>query len=172
MIKCIDEYCCSGKENCQTTQSCNINREGTLCGRCVENTTESFLSPRCLSAENCHGRIFLLLYCLSAFGYVLFLLIFNDMKSLLSEKAKQGFLFVKKRFEFLTRRPRRTEIRPQLQLQEMSSGFRDRKVSLLVDSLLLCDHSLHNENFQNGLTLSWRSELQKRIRHIIGGQPC
>ena len=25
MIKCIEEYCCSGKENCQTIQSCNIN---------------------------------------------------------------------------------------------------------------------------------------------------
>ena len=167
MVKCTEEYCCSGKENCQTIQSCNHEREGTLCARCVDNKTESFFSPRCLSANDCHGGVFLALYFLSAFGYVMFLLIFNDMKSLLSEKTKLAILFLKKRFEYLTNRPRGIKSDRQMQLHEMSSGFRDRKVSLLVDSLLLCDHSFRNENFQNDPTHDWTVYQNQRSASAI-----
>ena len=65
-LPCPKGFCCTGSQ-CNNIKSCNKNRVGTLCGRCVKSYVESFLSANCISVHSCQNFAkFWLLYCLYA----------------------------------------------------------------------------------------------------------
>ena len=62
-LPCPRGFCCTGSQ-CTTTKSCNKNRVGTLCGRCIDSYKESFISASCISIHSCQNfGIFWLVYC-------------------------------------------------------------------------------------------------------------
>ena len=62
-LPCPRGFYCIGSQ-CNTTKSCNKNRVGTLCGRCVDSYVESFVWTGCVSIQSCQNfNKFWLLYC-------------------------------------------------------------------------------------------------------------
>ena len=80
MIRCPDQYCCQRSGDCKGISTCNLGRGGTLCGRCVGNTTESLFSANCFQMDTCYTLLFGLMYTGCVVMYSTFLAIFNDMK--------------------------------------------------------------------------------------------
>ena len=77
-LPCPRGFCCTGSQ-CNTTKSCNKNRIGTLCGRCIDNYVESFISPNCISIHSCQNfGIFWLVYCTYALILATFLYYMKD----------------------------------------------------------------------------------------------
>ena len=65
-LPCPKGFCCTGNQ-CHTVDSCNKNRIGTLCGRCIEDYVENYLSTDCISINSCQNLSkFWLVYCISA----------------------------------------------------------------------------------------------------------
>ena len=62
MIRCPENYCCSGSSTCSEIDSCNKDRTGILCGRCEMNLTESLFSADCIGQENCYRNVIFVLY--------------------------------------------------------------------------------------------------------------
>ena len=72
-LPCPRGFCCTGNQ-CNTVTSCNKNRFGTLCARCIESYMESFLSTDCISIHSCQNFAkFWLLYCIYALILTTFL---------------------------------------------------------------------------------------------------
>ena len=80
MIRCPDQYCCQRSDYCKGINTCNTRRGGTLCGRCVGNTTESLFSTKCFQMDKCYTLLFGLLYTGYVVMYSIFLATFNDVK--------------------------------------------------------------------------------------------
>ena len=81
-LPCPRGFCCTGSQ-CNTTRSCNKNRIGTLCGGCIDNYVESFVSPNCISIHSCQNfGIFWLVYCTYALILATFLYYMKDFISL------------------------------------------------------------------------------------------
>ncbi len=60
--RCPPGYCCS-KSPCQGINQCATNREGTLCGQCSHNFSESLLSTECIPDEKCTHIWIVPLFC-------------------------------------------------------------------------------------------------------------
>ena len=54
---CPQDYCCSS-HTCPSINSCAANREGQLCGQCIEGHSEALFSSRCVSNKIC-GNLWL-----------------------------------------------------------------------------------------------------------------
>ena len=80
-LPCPKGFCCTGSQ-CNNIKSCNKNRIGTLCGRCIKSYVESFLSADCISVHSCQNLAkFWLLYLLYA---LIIATILYYMKNLIS----------------------------------------------------------------------------------------
>ena len=80
-LSCPKGFCCSGSQ-CNTTKSCNKNRVGNLCGRCIDNYMESFISTSCIPIHSCQNfSIFWLVYCTYALILATFLYYMKDFIS-------------------------------------------------------------------------------------------
>ena len=72
-LPCPRGFCCTGNQ-CHTIDSCNKNRVGTLCGRCIESYVESYLSTDCISIHSCQNFAkFWLVYCISALTFLYYM---------------------------------------------------------------------------------------------------
>ena len=82
-LPCPRGFCCTGNQ-CKTIKSCNKNRVGILCGRCIESYMESFLSTDCVSIHSCQNFAkFWLVYCIYALILATFLYYLKDIISLI-----------------------------------------------------------------------------------------
>ncbi len=82
MIRCPDGYCCTDYETCDSMNSCQTKRSGTLCGSCEKNWTESLFDPKCVSADKCQRGLILTLYLFCVWTYVALLLSRRAIKDL------------------------------------------------------------------------------------------
>ena len=80
MIRCPDGYYCQNDHTCQGISSCQKGRTGTLCGSCIENLTESLISPKCIDSSTCHTVLVLVMYFLASLSYAVGLLTINSIK--------------------------------------------------------------------------------------------
>ena len=53
MVPCPKGYCCD-REPCESYDSCQSHRTGTLCGHCSDGHTESMSSTQCFPNEDCN----------------------------------------------------------------------------------------------------------------------
>ena len=95
MVRCPEEYCCAGGENCRSLTSCAAGRIGKVCGQCKTNTTESLFSAACVSVDKCKTALVVIFYILAALGYALFLLLFNQVKKVVFKKLKELWKLLK-----------------------------------------------------------------------------
>ena len=102
MIRCPDGYCCQNNHNCQGISSCENGRNGTLCGNCVENMTESLLSPKCIKSEKCYMELILIMYFLASLSYALGVLTFSNIK-------KKVLVLIKKLYKLIRKKPLKQE---------------------------------------------------------------
>ena len=131
MIRCPDQYYCQRSGDCKGISTCNIGRGGTLCGRCVGNTTESLFSANCFQMDNCYTVLFGMLYTGCVVMYSIFLAIFNDVKKELISRATN---LIRKMRHAVTSRDKTKSF-------DVISGQVDRtdSYSSLVEALLLDD---------------------------------
>ena len=93
MFRCPDGYCCQGDETCDSIDSCNIGRMGTLCGICEKNLAESIFTPECVPTKSCQSGLVLTLFISAAMVYAVFLLSLSTIKNKLTcilKKVKYG----------------------------------------------------------------------------------
>ena len=77
-LPCLRGFCCTGSQ-CTTIKSCNKNRVGTLCERCIKSYVESFLSTDCVPIHSCQNFAnFWLVYCIYALILTTFLYYMKD----------------------------------------------------------------------------------------------
>ena len=95
MVRCPEEYCCKGDEDCQSLKSCAKKRYGILCGRCKTNTAQSLFSAACVPVEQCQTTLVVLFCVLAALGYALFLLLYQGIKKAAFQKLKDFWKMVK-----------------------------------------------------------------------------
>ena len=89
-LPCPRGFCCTGSQ-CDTINSCNKNRIGTLCGRCIESYVESFLSTDCISIHSCQNFTkFWLVYCIYALMLTTFLYYMKDVITLIKTTARKS----------------------------------------------------------------------------------
>ena len=89
-LPCPRGFCCTGSQ-CDTINSCNKNRIGTLCGRCIESYVESFLSTDCISIHSCQNFTkFWLVYCIYALMLATFLYYMKDVITLIKTTARKS----------------------------------------------------------------------------------
>ena len=82
-LPCPKGFCCTGSQ-CNNINSCNKNRAGTLCGRCIKSYAESFFSVNCISIHSCQNSAkFWLLYCIYALIIATFLFYMKNFLSLM-----------------------------------------------------------------------------------------
>ena len=82
-LTCPRGFCCTGSQ-CTTIKSCNKNRIGTLCGRCIDGYMESFLSNDCISICSCQNfSKFWLVYCIYALILATFFYYMKDSITLI-----------------------------------------------------------------------------------------
>ena len=94
-LLCPRGFCCTGGQ-CNTINSCNKKRTGTLCGRCIESYVESFLSTDCVSLYSCQNfTTFWLLYYVYALILATFLYYMKDVISLIKTTAKSSSKILK-----------------------------------------------------------------------------
>ena len=134
MVRCPKDYCCTDSKDCQTMDSCNGNRIGTICGKCRQNMTEALFSVKCVSTDNCQMALILILYILAAVCYALFLMSFRDIKKIILKKMKNLAKTLKRKFR--TSKPVETHEHNFPEQLAMDST----NPSMLLDSLLLSDY--------------------------------
>ena len=89
-LPCPRGFCCTANQ-CNKINSCNKNRTGTLCGRCIKSYMESFLSTDCISIHSCQNfTSFWLLYCIYALILATFLYYMKDFISLIKTTARNS----------------------------------------------------------------------------------
>ena len=95
MIRCPENYCCSGNLTCNLINSCNTGRIGTLCGICEHNLTESLFSSKCIPQESCYSHAIFILYFTLVLIYGIGLLIFIFLKDKCRDIGKYIWKMVK-----------------------------------------------------------------------------
>ena len=95
MIRCPDGYCCTGNDQCDRINTCNINRTGNICGKCQKGLSEALFSTECLSADSCVGAIALLYYTICVIIYVAFLASYKELQKYASTKIKDLYKRIK-----------------------------------------------------------------------------
>ena len=82
-LPCPSGFCWTGSQ-CTIIKSCNKNRIGTLCGRCIDGYMESFLPTDYISIYSCQNFAkFWLLYCIYALILATFLYYMKDSVTLI-----------------------------------------------------------------------------------------
>ena len=108
-ILCPEQYCCNSKENapCNSTTTCNFNREGVLCGKCRPDHFIGLASNDCFHNSECTAirkRMFWTSY-VSLSIIMAFILTFSkDIKDLLKYIALKIKVFLILKFS-LKRKP-------------------------------------------------------------------
>ena len=97
MIRCPDGYCCQNDHTCQGISSCQKGRTGTLCGRCIENLTESLISPKCIDSSKCYTELVLIMYFLSSLSYAVGILTIDSIKRKVLELFKMLYKLIRKK---------------------------------------------------------------------------
>ena len=96
-ITCPKNYCCSQEgSKCNSYDTCNVNRNGRLCGSCTEGNYISYFSNECVETSKCTAftrLIFWIFYFGSAVFFTLTLCFTEDLLNAL----KVIFLFIKKK---------------------------------------------------------------------------
>ena len=94
-LPCPKGFCCTGNQ-CTTIKSCNKDRVGTLCGRCIESYVESFLSTDCIPIHSCQNFTnFWLVYCIYAFILTSFLYYMKDIITLIKTTLRNSSKILK-----------------------------------------------------------------------------
>ena len=94
-LPCPKGFCCTANQ-CNTINSCNKNRVGTLCGRCIRDHVESFLSTDCMSIHSCQNfTTFWLVYCIYAFILTTFLYYMKDFITLIKTTLRNSSKILK-----------------------------------------------------------------------------
>ena len=94
-LPCPKGFCCTANK-CNTINSCNKNRVGTLCGRCIRDHVESFLSTDCMSIHSCQNfTTFWLVYCIYAFILTTFLYYMKDFITLIKTTLRNSSKILK-----------------------------------------------------------------------------
>ena len=81
-ISCPYGYCCQGRD-CRSYNSCSPLRQGTLCGSCIEGTTENLLNAKCVQHNDCRDRWFWFLYFPFGITYILFFMYIDKISKFL-----------------------------------------------------------------------------------------
>ena len=102
MIRCPDGYCCQNNYTCQGISSCTEGRTGALCGNCVQNMTESLLSPKCIQSEKCYTELILIVYFLASLSYAVGVLTFSSFK-------KRVVVLIKTLYRLIRKKPLKKE---------------------------------------------------------------
>ena len=110
---------------------------GTLCGRCVVNTTESLFSANCFQIDRCYTLVFGLLYAACVVMYSIFLAIYDDIKKEFIKRALKLFKKIKNM--------RKSREIGQSDDDMIDDVYETASYSSLVKALLLADYS---GNFQ------------------------
>ena len=96
-ITCPKSYCCSQEgAKCTSYDTCNVNRNGRLCGSCTEGNYISYFSDECVETSKCTAStrlIFWIFYFSSAVFLTLTLCFTEDLLNVL----KMIFLFIKRK---------------------------------------------------------------------------
>ena len=96
-ITCPKNYCCSQEgANCTSYNTCNVNRNGRLCGSCTKGNYISYFSNECIETSKCTAStrlIFWIFYFGSAVFLTLALCFLEDFLNVL----KMVFLFIKRK---------------------------------------------------------------------------
>ena len=74
-LPCPLTYCCSNKTNpCSSYNTCNYGRTGILCGTCIDNFTQGFLTTKCLPINSvvCNVGLFCTYFICYSLFYTLF----------------------------------------------------------------------------------------------------
>ena len=95
MVRCPTGYCCQDDKSCETIDSCNSNRHGTLCGICEKDFAESLFDQTCISVEKCHTWFIVLLYISCAVGYGLGLMVIDNVKGAVISSLKKIYQRIK-----------------------------------------------------------------------------
>ena len=132
MMRCPDQYCCQRGDDCKGISTCNTGRGGTLCGRCVGNTTESLFSANCFQEDKCYTLLFGFLYAACVVMYSIFLAIYDDVKRAFIKRALKLFKKIKNR-----RQSRNIEQSDDNMMDDVNNTD---SYSSLVKALLLADY--------------------------------
>ena len=97
MIRCPDGYCCQNDHICQGISTCQKGRTGTLCGRCIENLTESLISPKCIDSSKCYIELVLIMYFLALLSYAVGILTIDSIKRKALELFKMLYRLIRKK---------------------------------------------------------------------------
>ena len=81
-LPCPRDYCCQG-ENCLTFNSCNENREGTLCGQCRKGYAQGLSSAKCIKVSKCGNPVIWPMVIFGGIGYLGFLMYLSEISSIL-----------------------------------------------------------------------------------------
>lgn len=81
-ISCPFGYCCQGVQ-CRSYNSCSLSRQSTLCGSCIDGTTENLLNSKCVKFENCKDRWFWSIYFPFGIIYVIFFMYIDKVSKFL-----------------------------------------------------------------------------------------
>ena len=96
-ITCPKNYCCSQEgAPCTSYNTCNVNRNGLLCGSCTEGNYISYFSNKCVEASKCTASnrlMFWMFYFGSATSLTLVLCFVEDLLNVL----KMILLFIKRK---------------------------------------------------------------------------
>ena len=94
-VPCPRGLCCTGSQ-CNQINSCNKNRVGTLCGRCIESYMESFLSTDCIPISSCQKFAkFWLIYCTYVLILATFLYYMKDLITLIKTGSSKFIITFK-----------------------------------------------------------------------------
>ena len=83
-LNCPPGYCCQSNDECKTYNSCHGNRDGTLCGRCKQGTSELLFGTECQSNKDCESRYFWIAISVIVPLYCLFFLYYNAIMKFLA----------------------------------------------------------------------------------------
>ena len=133
MMRCPDQYCCQRSDDCKGISTCNTGRGGTLCGRCVGNTTESLFSANCFQVDKCYTLLFGFLYAACVVMYSTFLAIYDDVKKEFIKRALKLFKKIKNK-----RKSREMEQNDDNMIYNVN---KTDSYSSLVKALLLADNT-------------------------------
>ena len=78
-LNCPLGYCCQNDHECKKYNSCHSKRNGILCGRCEQGTSELLFGTECKPNEECDSRSFFIGLSIFVPLYCMFFLYYGDL---------------------------------------------------------------------------------------------